>query len=1002
MSIPFEQLEEIAIELARRPGHEKVRSLLYKLLTDGLGAASTDVELEKAVPEARGRIDALLGRTVFEIKSNLDRELADAESQILRYIEEREAATGSRYIGLATDGRLFRTYEARDSELVFLRETKSDPDRPDDLLSWLDGTVALRSEIPADALNFIHELGRESVAYRRASAQLEKLWNAVGSQPAVALKRQLWRGLLELVYGKSIEDNELWFQHTFLVIVAKAIAARALDLNVDHPDRMLSGEDFAASGVYGAVESDFFDWVLDAPGGYNLVREIAKHVSRFRLESVDTDVLKILYESLVDPEQRKELGEYYTPDWLAAKVTQEAVSEPLTSKVLDPACGSGTFLFHAIRSHLVASDRAGTAPTLRAKEACRLICGIDVHPVAVIIARVTYLLGLGDALQERAGSISIPVYLGDAMQMQVKPVLADKELVIDVPAPEGAEGNIRTGRQSLNFPEELCARPQLLDDALTLMREMSEAGGDKSAFAASLRRKASDSGSELSEGALTDTTKTYATFDALRRAGRDTIWSYVARNLGRPLYFSAPDRRADVVVGNPPWIALRYMSAALQRRFKEMAKADHVFQGGNLATQADIAGLFFSRTVTLYLKDGGRIAFVMPRAALTRGQFESFRKGTFLSANVRFETPWDLDGVAPLFPVPSAVVFATKSKSGLAQTMPDTATAYSGQLPYRDAPEDVADAILRIESDQKITTASFEGGSPYREAFHQGATLVPRVLCTVERVKTGKLGGTAAMPRVRSRRTNIEKPPWKTLSGIDGQVEVQFLRPVYLGESIAPFRVLGNLEAVIPYESSTGLMNANEASVRGYTALASWLRKAELAWEDNKSADMAFKDQLDYYGKLTSQFPIQNVRVVYAKAGSNPAAAIIEDNEGVIDHKLYWATARTREEAHYLVAIFNAEAARSRIEDLQSRGQWGARDFDKVMFNLPIPRFDPKNALHQELASAAAKAEEVAMSVALPQDAKFQKARKLVRATLSDHGISDRIDKLVNKLLGPA
>jgi hypothetical protein len=74
MRLGDERLAEIASELASKPRHEKVRALLYELLTAGLGAASTDVELDKAVPEAKGRIDGLLGRTVFEIKSDLARE----------------------------------------------------------------------------------------------------------------------------------------------------------------------------------------------------------------------------------------------------------------------------------------------------------------------------------------------------------------------------------------------------------------------------------------------------------------------------------------------------------------------------------------------------------------------------------------------------------------------------------------------------------------------------------------------------------------------------------------------------------------------------------------------------------------------------------------------------------------------------------------------------------------------------------------------------------------
>ena len=35
---------------------------------------------------------------------------------------------------------------------------------------------------------------------------------------------------------------------------------------------------------------------------------------------------------------------------------------------------------------------------------------------------------------------------------------------------------------------------------------------------------------------------------------------------------------------------------------------------------------------------------------------------------------------------------------------------------------------------------SFKEGSAYRKTFRQGATLVPRMLCLVERVKRGRIG----------------------------------------------------------------------------------------------------------------------------------------------------------------------------------------------------------------------------------------------------------------------
>ena len=327
--------------------------------------------------------------------------------------------------------------------------------------------MALKKELPPDPLTIRLELGQDSVAYRRASAALQALWAKLKDEPAAALKRQLWAQLLKLVYGKDVESDALWFQHTFLVVVAKAIAVAVLDLREDDPKQLLSGRAFEAAGIGGAVESDFFDWIVADPDGEDLVRRIMIHVRRFRLGEVQSDVLKVLYESLIDRDERHGLGEYYTPDWLAAKVVRRAVERPLEQRVLDPACGSGTFLFHAVRNFLAEAEEGDMRPADRAREATEKVAGMDIHPVAVIIARVTYLL----ALANRAGALSIPVYLGDAMQLSISDVMGLKELTVRVPA-----GPDATGATKLDFPDFFCRDPALFDKSVEAMRSGSEAG----------------------------------------------------------------------------------------------------------------------------------------------------------------------------------------------------------------------------------------------------------------------------------------------------------------------------------------------------------------------------------------------------------------------------------------------------------------------------------------------------------------------------------------------
>jgi len=993
--------------LASKPGHDEVKAGFWKLLIDEFGADLSALDFERRVPEVRGRLDALIGRTILEAKRDLSKELADVERKMPEYLSDREREEGEKFVGIASDGRQWIVYELEDGKLIKIKEIILDLQKPEHFLAWLDGVIALKVSLPPDPLTIRSELGQDSVAFRRAGAALASLWGRLGRDTAVALKRQLWAQLLKLVYGREVESDALWFQHTFLVIVAKCIALAVLGLREDDPKRLLSGEAFQSAGISGAVESDFFDWAVTNAEGEELVRRIMAHVRRFRLAEVEYDILKVLYESLIDRDQRHGLGEYYTPDWLAAKMVKHVIDRPLVEHVLDPACGSGTFLFHAIRLFLKEAAEADMNPELRAAEVCARVEGMDIHPVAVLIARVTYLLALAPALRQRKGVLSIPVYLGDSMQLSISEIVGGKELTIRVPPPPAGEGASGTrdvnGREQLDFPDTFCRDPALFDKAIERMRSGSEAGMTRAQIEKALYRITEQhyraGVTEEQKLAIADLGKTYLTFDKLRREGRDSVWAYVARNLSRPLAFSAGGGWASTVVGNPPWVAYRHMSADLQKRFKELAKGEKVYVGGKLATQNDLSALFTVRAASLYLRSGGKLAFVLPLAALQQGQFEKFKTGSFTAASIAWDEAWTMDEfVKPLFNVPACVVFGRRW--GTARPLPDKVRAYSGALPFRDAPEEIADQWLTVQEDAPApSTARFQKCSPYRAMFRDGATLYPRQLCFVERRTMGRLGSDPSAPYVASRRTNQEKEPWKSLPGIENRVEAEFLRPVLLGESILPYRIFQPFEAVVPVTDKGEVLDAEAAANRGFDGLRGWMKKSEKIWNADRPAPISFIEQLDYYGKLGAQFPLAPRRVVYAKAGTKTAACIVRDTQNVIDHMLYWTAVQDEREAHFLTALFNSETTRSRVESLQSRGQFGARHFDKVMFNLPIPRFDATDPLHNAIAGAAPEAEVIAASVPLPENIKFQRARGLVRAALTEAGVAQRIDALVARLL---
>lgn len=666
--------------------------------------------------------------------------------------------------------------------------------------------------------------------------------------------------------------------------------------------------------------------------------------------------------------------------------------------MLDPACGSGTFLFHAVRRFLAEAEDAGLDARKRAAEACQYVAGVDIHPVAVIIARVTYLLALAPALDQRSGGFSVPVYLGDSMQLSIKQDMVERELVIQVPPPRAGEGS----REMLSFPETYCRDPGLFDKAIEAMRQGSLAGRSRDQIEAQITRETEQhyKADITPEQALAvkDLGATYETFHKLRLEGRDTIWSYVARNLSRPLALATGGGWANVLVGNPPWVAYRHMSADLQKRFKELARGEKIYVA-SIPSHNDLCALFAVRASHLYLRPSGRLALVLPLAALTRAQFEKFRRGQYESYNIAWDEAWTMDdSVLPLFPVPSCALFGRKRAIGKAT--PSTVRAYSGTLPMRDAPEEVADKHLTVIEDAPApSTAMRSGGSEYRNSFRQGAILIPRAFVLVERRASGRLGTNIDAPLVVSRRSTQEKEPWKDVASLEGNVEKEYLRPVLLGESILPYRLFQPFEGVLPVTPKGELLNAISAANIGQNHLSSWMGSAEASWNEHGKGNRSFTEQLNYISQLSSQFPIAPIRVVYAKAGTQPAACIIKDERAVIDHKLYWMKPASEDEAYYLVVLLNSETTRARAEQYQSRGQFGARDFDKVIWNLPIPVFDPAIELHRDLADAGRRAEAIANAVVLVEGEKFQRARKRVRDGLIEAGIAADIETLVENLL---
>lgn len=150
-----------------------------------------------------------------------------------------------------------------------------------------------------------------------------------------------------------------------------------------------------------------FDWSLsDGARLDDVLQRTLWHLNHYDFSDVSRDVLGHLYEEHLDPQERKELGEFYTPTAVVDYILDEigyTADQPLELDdydLLDPACGSGTFLVRAVTRLRNRLDQKG----IDAREALEIIQerihGFDLNPFATHIAEMNLLFQVIDLYRE--------------------------------------------------------------------------------------------------------------------------------------------------------------------------------------------------------------------------------------------------------------------------------------------------------------------------------------------------------------------------------------------------------------------------------------------------------------------------------------------------------------------------------------------------------------------------------------------------------------------------
>ena len=1030
---------EAAAELLRRhvdyEPEANITSAVRNFLTiTGLVESGMIAEEVAPAPGSAKSVDLTALNAYIEVKRRIGVPAGmvpdpDNVAQLDDYLEQAHAASGVTRMGVLTDGK---RWLLRWRGMGPVRTappysfTLESADRGGALYEWLrDMALSSFENEPPARENIPNYFSPRSPAWEREVAALRSLKEEAERSPktaeTIAVKQRLWRTLLTTALGELSRSTEeldaLFLRHTYLSIITGIIVQASFGIDIrriaetDPADLLRGGRFRSDVGLQGVIESDFFAWPIEV-GGEQVARDIALRAARFDWRNAPPDVAAILYETVIPAEERRTLGEYYTPQWLARAMIEELVTDPLEQRALDPSCGSGTFIAELTARFIAAANRAGLPPRETLDRLMDAVTGIDVHPVAVHLARSAWALAAKPAIEAVAqeggnADVSVPVYLGDSLLLRFRAgdMIAENE--VRIPLDDGKNSE-------LVFPRSLVDRADAFDRLMNDLSRTVESGGDP--VAALDAHEMSDDERRVMERAA-------AMMRRLRDEGRNHIWAYYARNLLRPLILTR--NKVDVLIGNPPWITYNKTNDTLRSELERQSKAEYgIWVGGKDAANQDAACLFFARCVDLYLRDGGLIGFVMPHSALQSGQHAKWRSGEWRSTSggpgntriltVRFsyKTAWDLEGLEPntFFPMPASVAFAERAgEYAKASPLAGQAERWLGSAGSPD---------VRREPVPIIDTSA-PPVSPYAKTSLRGADIWPRRLICVEEIESSAIMQAVPLVTVNPRIRSNDKHKDFDLSELTGQsYERIHLFDVYLGETIAPYTVLAPTKALLPLKRGDTQLPADPAGVGGVNLAAldermraRW-RLVSSMWDDVKTKGNArtLLGRMNYHKALQNQLdwrrnPNGNpLRIVYTSAGQ-PTAALLLDDEAIVDTKLFWVACRNLQEVNYLLAIINSETLALDVNKYTTPNWSGkTRDLQKHLWKLPIPRFDPRRRRHAAVADAGkAAAEGAGRLLAALQDARPRLtstvARRELRRWLAASDEGRAVENAVRRLL---
>jgi len=729
---------------------------------------------------------------------------------------------------------------------------------------------------------------------------------------------------------------------------------------------------FKQYGFRNFLEGDFFGWYL-AAWNDDVEEAVSRLVSRLSEYDPGTlelapenarDLLKKLYHYLLPREIRHDLGEYYTPDWLAERLVRQTLGtadlgDP-TKRVLDPACGSGTFLVILIKHIRERAEKKGRDPGETLDLILQNVVGFDLNPLAVIAARTNYLLALGDLLKARKGDVDIPVYQADS-------ILTPSQ------GTELFDGNVyplKTAVGVFRVPIS-CATRERMDILANELDECVEASVSTDAFMRRLGKAARLNDEELSTGGA-DLRGLYGQLRQLHDGGLNGVWARIIKNAFAPLFIEP----CDYIVGNPPWVNWENLPDEYRRSTVPLWHHYGMIPGGGLDSimgkvKMDISMLMTYVAIDRYLRDKGKLGFVLSQSVFkTSGAGQGFRR--FLLRRGKSFSPLVVEDMVELKPFEGAenrtvvAVFAKDKKVSYPvsyQYWRKRKTGRGSAIGFDTPYEEVTSEKITFRSWHAEPVEQSDATSAWITAGRKALLALRNVLgpsdyTAREGTNTGGANAVFWVERTGERPgglvivSNITEGAKRKVENVQAAVEASLLYPLLRGRDVARWKGEASAEIICTREPQGEKAIPLTRMEREFPRTLSYLNRFKPALLARKDAVLArsIKAGVPFYALgAVNDYTFAPWKVVWREQAATFTAAVVgqcENRPTVPDHKLMVVTTNSRAEAHYLCALLNSAPCCLSVAAYAINIQMDTH----VLEHVRIPKFSDGDRTHLRLA----------------------------------------------------